>query len=89
MAENRVQHVTAQDVAADVRKTMEDTKNFARETILEGKRTASEYGAMAREKATAAKAASESYIRDNPWRSVLGALGIGMLVGLILGSRRR
>lgn len=32
--------------------------------------------------------AGEAYVKDNPTGSVLGALGIGVLVGLLLGSRR-
>lgn len=32
--------------------------------------------------------AGEAYVKENPTGSVLGALGIGVLIGLILGSRR-
>ena len=32
--------------------------------------------------------AGEAYVKENPTGSVLGALGIGVLVGLLLGSRR-
>ncbi len=32
--------------------------------------------------------AGESYVKENPTGSVLGALGIGVLLGLILGGRR-
>lgn len=32
--------------------------------------------------------AGEAYVKENPTGSVLGALGVGVLIGLILGSRR-
>ena len=32
--------------------------------------------------------AGEAYVKENPTGSVLGALGIGVLIGLILGGRR-
>ena len=33
--------------------------------------------------------AGEEYVKANPTTSVLGALGLGVLVGLLLGSSRR
>lgn len=44
--------------------------------------------------ATCAKAkdlhqAGEEYVKANPTTSVLGALGVGLLLGLLLGSSRR
>ena len=30
----------------------------------------------------------EAYVKENPTGSILGALGIGVLIGLLLGSRR-
>lgn len=32
--------------------------------------------------------AGEAYVKENPTGSVLGALGLGVLVGLLLGTRR-
>ena len=32
--------------------------------------------------------AGEAYVKENPTGSILGALGVGVLVGLLLGSRR-
>lgn len=32
--------------------------------------------------------AGEEYVKANPTTSVLGALGVGLLLGLLLGSRR-
>lgn len=33
--------------------------------------------------------AGEAYVKENPTGSVLGALGIGVLIGLLIGSSRR
>lgn len=32
--------------------------------------------------------AGEAYVKENPTGSILGALGIGVLIGLLLGTRR-
>lgn len=32
--------------------------------------------------------AGESYVKENPTGSILGALGVGVLIGLLLGGRR-
>ena len=32
--------------------------------------------------------AGEAYVKENPTGSILGALGVGVLIGLLLGSRR-
>ena len=89
MADNRAQHITASDLAADMRKTVDDTKAFAKESIDETKRAVTHYGELAKKKASEVKGASETYIKENPWKSVLGALGVGVVVGLLIGARRR
>lgn len=33
--------------------------------------------------------ASEEYVKENPTGSMLGALGVGVIIGLLLGSSRR
>lgn len=33
--------------------------------------------------------ASEAYVKENPTGSMLGALGVGVIIGLLLGSSRR
>ncbi len=33
--------------------------------------------------------ASEEYVKENPTGSMLGALGVGIILGLLLGSSRR
>jgi len=44
----------------------------------------SEVGAKVRETARA----TDSYVRENPWRAVGIAAGAGLLIGLLLSSRR-
>ena len=33
--------------------------------------------------------AGEEYVKSNPTGSILGALGVGVLIGLLLGGSRR
>jgi len=72
------ERITAHNLGEDVRKTVEDTGAFAREAFD-----------VSKEKAKELKQTSETYIKDNPWRSVVGTLAVGLVVGLIIGSRRR
>ena len=44
----------------------------------------SEIGARVRESARA----TDAYVRDNPWRAVGIAAGAGLLLGLLISSRR-
>src|SRR5688572_9308285 len=107
MTEPNKEPISARDIANDLKKTMDDTRSFARERLTEGKHMvgdystrakekmgeysdiarekASEYAYAAREKAGEVKEMSEVYIKDNPWKAVFGALGVGLVVGLILG----
>lgn len=38
-------------------------------------------------RARAAGQAADDYVRDNPWRVVGAAVGFGLLIGLLIGSR--
>jgi len=78
MAQDNAARITAHDVATDMRKTVIDTGVFAQEAFTEGK-----------EKVKQLRETSETYIRENPWRSVLGTLAIGLVLGVFIGSRRR
>lgn len=44
---------------------------------------------VTRTKAKDLHKAGEEYVKENPTTSVLGALGVGMLLGLLLGCGRR
>ncbi len=43
--------------------------------------------AAAVEKGRAAARATDNYVHENPWRVVAGAVGIGVVVGLLLNRR--
>lgn len=40
-----------------------------------------------RNNATALSHATDDYVRDNPWRAVGVAAGVGLVVGLLIGRR--
>ncbi len=44
--------------------------------------------AVTRDKACEVHKASEEFVKENPTGTVLGALGLGVIIGLLLGSRR-
>lgn len=39
------------------------------------------------EKSKAAAHATDDYVHDNPWRSILAAASVGVVVGLLIGRR--
>jgi len=39
------------------------------------------------ESSKAAAATTDAYVKDNPWRSVAVAAGVGLLVGVIVGRK--
>jgi ElaB/YqjD/DUF883 family membrane-anchored ribosome-binding protein len=39
------------------------------------------------EKGKAAAHATDDYVHDNPWRSILAAASLGVVVGLLIGRR--
>jgi ElaB/YqjD/DUF883 family membrane-anchored ribosome-binding protein len=43
--------------------------------------------ATALEKGKAAAAATDDYVHDNPWRSILAAASLGVVVGLLISRR--
>jgi ElaB/YqjD/DUF883 family membrane-anchored ribosome-binding protein len=76
---------TAADIAEEVgqrgKRAFDDFSRRAGETMRE-------YRERARQRADELRENSETYIRDNPWTSMVGALALGLVVGLIIGSRR-
>jgi ElaB/YqjD/DUF883 family membrane-anchored ribosome-binding protein len=52
--------------------------------VAQARDVANEQWVGARDKATAAHESAEDYIRAHPTRSVLGALGVGVLIGLLV-----
>ncbi|MDD5295828.1 MAG: DUF883 family protein [Rhodocyclaceae bacterium] len=43
--------------------------------------------ALATEKTKAVADATDGYVRDNPWRAVGVAAGVGLIIGLLIGRR--
>jgi ElaB/YqjD/DUF883 family membrane-anchored ribosome-binding protein len=67
--------------AAALREKVQATLQRARESLVD-----TQAEAIARAKA--AGQAADSYVHDNPWKAVGAAAGIGLLIGLLLSSRR-
>ncbi len=64
----------------------------ARESVEENLATAKkrlrELQGSAVERATDAARATDDYVHENPWQVIAIAAGVGVLVGLVLSSRR-
>jgi len=43
--------------------------------------------AAALEKSKAAALATDEYVHDNPWRAIVAAAGVGVLIGLLIARR--
>lgn len=67
--------------AAALRDRVHETLARARESLAD-----SQAEALAR--ARAAGRVADDYVHDNPWKSIGAAAGIGLLIGLLLSSRR-
>ena len=50
---------------------------------------ASHYQDQALEKGKELAHTADVYVKDNPWRTVLAAAGVGLLVGMLVSSSRR
>ena len=42
---------------------------------------------VALEKSKAAAHATDDYVHDNPWRSIVAAASVGVVIGLLIGRR--
>ena len=69
------------------RATADQMENVRRYT-KDARRQINEGWDMTRNKAKDLHRAGEEYVKANPTTSVLGALGIGLVLGLLLGGRR-
>jgi ElaB/YqjD/DUF883 family membrane-anchored ribosome-binding protein len=49
---------------------------------------ASQYQDQALEKGKELAHTADVYVKDNPWRTVMAAAGVGLLVGMLISSRR-
>jgi ElaB/YqjD/DUF883 family membrane-anchored ribosome-binding protein len=50
---------------------------------------AGQYQDQALEKGKELAHTADVYVKDNPWRTVLAAAGVGLLVGMLVSSSRR
>lgn len=57
------------------------------DSIQQAKVKLADAEAMVRERAQQAARETEEYVRDNPWRAIGVAAGIGLVLGLILSRR--
>ena len=57
------------------------------DSITQAKAKLSDVQTLAMERAQQAARYSEEYVRDNPWRAIGIAAGIGLVLGIILSRR--
>jgi ElaB/YqjD/DUF883 family membrane-anchored ribosome-binding protein len=50
---------------------------------------AGQYQDQALEKGKELAHTADVYVKDNPWRTVMAAAGVGLLVGMLINSNRR
>ena len=72
-----------------VRRATAAQVEHVRQYTQDARRQINEGWDATRAKAADLHKAGEEYVRSNPTGSVLGALGIGLLLGLLLGGSRR
>lgn len=67
---------------------LDDAQRKLRAQLNEARHRLAELEALTREKAREAARATDDYVHENPWQSMAIAGGVGVVVGLLLGSRR-
>jgi ElaB/YqjD/DUF883 family membrane-anchored ribosome-binding protein len=70
----------AGDKAAELRTRVQDH-------LVSAKQKLADADAALRDNAKAMARATDDYVRDNPWRAVGVAAGVGLVVGLLIGRR--
>ena len=74
---------TAQSLKSSAVERADHFKTVAAEKVQHAKETAQHQWQETRVKAKEIHVTAEDYIRQNPTKAVLGALGIGFLIGLL------
>lgn len=72
-----------------VRRATAEQMEHVRQYTQDARRQINEGWDATRAKAVDLHKAGEEYVRTNPTGSMLGALGVGLLLGFLLGSSRR
>lgn len=67
---------------------LEDAQRKLKAQLNEARHRLAELEALTREKAREAARATDDYVHDHPWQSAAIAGGVGLVVGLLLASRR-
>ena len=65
----------------------DDAKHAAQDKLEHAKESAAEYFQQGREKATELTHTVENYVRSEPTKSLLGAAGVGFVLGFLLIRR--
>ncbi|MDR2154795.1 MAG: DUF883 family protein [Burkholderiaceae bacterium] len=66
---------------ADLRERVKDNLRVARDKLADA-------DAIVRARARRAAEMTDDYVHDNPWSSIGAAAALGLLVGVLIGSRR-
>jgi ElaB/YqjD/DUF883 family membrane-anchored ribosome-binding protein len=74
---------TAQSLKTTATEKADHFKSVATEKVLHARESAQHQWDETRVKAKEIHVTAEDYIRQNPTKAVLGALGVGFLIGLI------
>lgn len=67
---------------------LDEAQRKLKAQLNEARHRLAELEALTREKARHAARATDDYVHDHPWQSAAIAGGVGVVVGLLLGSRR-
>jgi ElaB/YqjD/DUF883 family membrane-anchored ribosome-binding protein len=77
-----------QEAAALTGDKADEMRQKAQEALESALEKAQEIQAAAIEKSKQAAVTADTYVRDNPWRAVAIAAGVGVVAGLLLGRRK-
>ncbi|MDR0275418.1 MAG: DUF883 family protein [Burkholderiaceae bacterium] len=66
---------------ADLRERIKDNLRVARDKLADAE-------SLVRERARRAAEITDDYVHDNPWPSIGAAGALGLVVGMLIGSRR-
>lgn len=67
---------------------MADLRARAKENLAVAREKLADATAAGRERARQAAVATDDYVHDNPWSSIGAAAALGLLIGVLLGTRR-